>query len=170
MPERSRSRLTRAVYLLVPSTNPARHVDGLILMAALLAVESTRHESLAQAAGAAAIVIVLLWLSHTYAETLAERLVLGHPLSAAQLRHTAAHEMSLLRGAFIPLIVLLLGDALGLSVHGAVIAALVSAIVLIFVIEMVAAWRGNLARSELAFQVGVGVLIGGGVEILHVIL
>ena len=69
MPERSRSRLTRAVYLLVPSTNPARHVDGLILMAALLAVESTRHESLAQAAGAAAIVIVLLWLSHTYAET-----------------------------------------------------------------------------------------------------
>jgi hypothetical protein len=78
--------------------------------------------------------------------------------------------MSLLRGAFIPLIVLLLGDALGLSVHGAVIAALVSAIVLIFVIEMVAAWRGKLGRSELAFQVSVGVLIGGGVEILHVIL
>jgi hypothetical protein len=170
VPERARSRLIRIVYLLVPSANPARHVDGLILMAALLAVESTRHESLAQAAGAAAIVIVLLWLSHTYAETLAERLELGHPLSAGQLRQTASHEMSLLRGAFIPLIVLLVGDALGLSVHGAVIAALLSAIVLIFVIEMVAAWRGNLARSELAFQVGVGVLIGGGVEILHVIL
>jgi hypothetical protein len=170
VPEQTRSRLIRAVYVLVPDENPARHVDGIIIAGALLAVESLRHESIAQAAGAVAIVIILLWLSHTYAETLGERLQSGRPLSANQLWHTAAHEMALLRGAFVPLVVLLLADAAGASVHGSVIAALVSAVVLLFIIEVVAGLRGHLRRAELALQVAVGGLIGAGLEVLHVIL
>src|SRR5205823_254867 len=82
--------------------------------------------------GAVAIVIVLLWLSHSYAETLAERFELGHLLSARQIWHTAAHKLALLRGAFLPLFVLLFADILVRDVQAAVTAALVSAVVLLF--------------------------------------
>ncbi len=155
--------------LLVPDENPGRHVDGIILTGALLAVESARHETVAQAAGAVAIVIVLLWLSHSYGETVAERLQMGRPLSARHVWHTAVHELALLRGAFVPLVVLLLADLVGRDVQAAVIAALVSAVVLLFVIELAAALRARLSRRELAAQVCVGGLLGAGVLGLHLI-
>jgi hypothetical protein len=157
------------VELLVPGENPGRHVDGIILTGALLAVESTRKETIAQAAGAVAIVIVLLWLSHSYAETVAERLELGRPLSARQVWRTAAHELALLRGACVPLAVLLLADLVGGDVQAAVIAALVSAVVLLFTIELAAAGRARLSPRELATQVLVGGLLGVGVLGLHLI-
>jgi hypothetical protein len=161
--------LARAVHALVPSANPARHVDGLLLTGALLAVESTRHDSLTQVAGTVATVIILLWLSHTYAETVAERLELGRPLTGRQLRRTAAHEMSLLRGAFVPLIVLLVADAIGFSVSASVAAALVSAVVLLFTIEVAAALRAHMDPGAVAVQVGFGMLLAGGVLALHII-
>jgi VIT1/CCC1 family predicted Fe2+/Mn2+ transporter len=165
----SGSPLAWAVGLLVPEDNPARHVDGVILTGALLAVESTRRETLAQAAGAVAIVIVLLWLSHSYAETVAERLKVGRPLSAHHIWNTAVHELALLRGAFVPLVVLLLADLFGRDVQTAVVAALVSAVVLLFLIELVAALRAHLSWRELATQVCVGGLLGAGVLGLHLI-
>jgi hypothetical protein len=161
--------LNQAVGLLIPADNPARHVDGIILTGALLAIESTRHETLAQAAGAVAIVIVLLWLSHSYAEALAERLEQGHPLSARQIYQTAGHELALLRGAFLPLVVLLLANALGLATGSCVNAALLSAVALLFIIELVAALRSHLSPVELAFQVALGVLLGVGVLVLHLV-
>jgi hypothetical protein len=170
MPEESRSRLARAAGLVVPTDNPARHVDGIITTGALLAAESTRHESIAQGAGAVTAVIVIVWLSHTYGATLAERLECGHRLSARQFYDTAAHEMALLRGAFIPLIVLVVADAAGSGIRAAVIAALVSAVVLLFTLELAAAVRHQLGPAELVAQVGLGVLIGGGLLLLKVIL
>ncbi len=165
----SRFRLVQAIGLLIPADNPARHVDGVLLTGALLAVESTRHETLGEVAGSVTTVLVLLWMSHSYAETLGERLELGHPLSLDHIWRAAAHELALLRGSFFPLVVLLLAAAAGLSADDAVIAALLSAVVLLFTIELVAAVRADLAPRELATQVAVGGLLGAGVLTLHLI-
>jgi hypothetical protein len=167
----ARSRLAaRILGLVVPDDNPANHVDGIITTGALLAAESTRHESLLEAAGAVTAVIVAVWLSHSYSAALAERLQSGRPWSAHQLRHTAAHELALLQGAIVPLIVLIVADLAGLSVGQAVIAALASAVALLFTFEVVAGTRGQLRAWELAVQVGLCVLIGGAILALEIIL
>jgi hypothetical protein len=165
-----RSRLARAVGVIIPADNPARHVDGIITTGALLAAETSRHETLTEGAGAVAAVIVVVWLAHSYSAALAQRFECAEPLSVRQLWQTAAHELDLLRGAIVPLIVLLLAGAAGLGTGDAVIAALVSAVVLLFIFEVIAALRGTMRPAELVVQVAVGLVIGAGVLALKVIL
>jgi hypothetical protein len=162
--------LARVAGFLVPEDNPASHVDGIITTGALLAAESSRHETLIEAAGAVATIIVVVWLAHSYGAAVAHRLQTGHPWSPSQLGRAAAHELALLRGAFVPLIVLLLARAAGAGTSGAVLAALIAAVALLVVFEVVAARRGRLGPTALAGQVVICVLLGAGVLALKLIL
>ena len=60
--------------------------------------------------------------------------------------------------------------AAGLGTRDAVIAALVSAVALLFIFEVIAALRGTMRPAELVVQVAVGLVIGAGVLALKVIL
>lgn len=173
-PVRARRAVTRALSAIAdalePDDNPAGVVYGTIACGSLLAAEGTRSESLLHASGAVALGLVLYWLAHAYAGALGERLQSGASLSGAHLAQHLTHSWAIVRGAFIPLLVLLLSAAAGADVEAAVTAGLISAAALLVGLEIVAGVRGGLGAREMAVQISIGAVLGIGVLALRAIL
>jgi len=154
----------------VPAENPSGVVYGMIVIGALLAAESGRHESYLDTLGSALIAAALYWLAHAYASVLGRRLATQEPLTAKALRGALVHDWALVRGAAIPLLVLLLAWATGAAQATAVTAALWSVVVSLIAFELIAGIRSKATSGELALEVGVGVALGLGILALKIVL
>lgn len=150
--------------------NPAVQIYGTIIAGALLAAESDRRETLAQVAGSVGLTLILLWLAHAYATSVGHRFGATGERVQTHFWRSLIHDLALLRGAFIPLGVLLLAGAAQASLSQAVTAALISAAVLVVLFEILAGLRGRLRPLEMVVQVVVSALIGVGVLALKVIV
>ncbi|HEY3960171.1 MAG TPA: hypothetical protein VGL68_06640 [Solirubrobacteraceae bacterium] len=160
----------QAVEWLVPTENPAGTVYGMIVIGALLAAESGRYESHADAVGSTLIALGLYWLAHAYASVLGQRLVTHERLTAGALGRALLDDWAIVRGAAIPLLALLLGWALGAGREAAVSAALWSTVAGLIAFELLAGVRSGATRRELALEVCVGVTMGVGILALKVLL
>ncbi|HEX5267388.1 MAG TPA: hypothetical protein VFW24_11495 [Acidimicrobiales bacterium] len=156
--------------LLEPEENPAGVIYGTIASGALLAAESSRRETLEEAAGAVALTLALFWLAHGYAHSLGQRLGSGTGWSPGRLASSLRHEVTILRGSLVPLVVLLAARAAGASTATAVSAALISAAVLLFLLELIAGLRSQQSWPRVALQVLIGAVLAAGVLILKVVL
>ena len=164
-------RLALAVAEIVePEENPAGVVYGTLASGALLAAEATRRETLEEAAGAVALTLALFWLAHGYARSVGQRLESGEEWSPARLAASLRHEVTILRGSILPLVVLLMARAAGASTHAAVTAALVSASVLLFLLELIAGVRTGQSPPRVVLQTLIGAVLGLGILVLKVVL
>jgi hypothetical protein len=166
----SRRSLARAGEWLVPDANPSGVIYGMIVIGALLAAESGRHESYLDTLASALIATALYWLAHAYASVLGERLATHEPLSAGALRRALGHDWALVRGAAIPLLVLLIAWVAGAAQQTAVTAALWSAVVGLVAFELLAGIRSRAGAAELALQLTVGLTMGLAVLALRIVL
>lgn len=155
---------------LVPSENPAGAVYGVIVIGALLAAESGRHEGYPDTIASAAIAAGLYWLAHAYAGVLGRRLTHGGHLTATALARALVRDWALVRGAAIPLLALLVAWAAGAQQETAVTAALWSAIASLVVFELIAGIRSRATSAELALELGVGLTMGMAILVLKIIL
>jgi hypothetical protein len=155
---------------LLPATNPSGAVYGVIVIGALLAAESGRHETYVETFGSALIAACLYWLAHAYATVLGRRLATQEPLTVSGLRRGLAHDWALVRGAAIPLLTLLVGWATGAAQQTSVNAALWSVVASLIAFELLAGLRSRASVGELALQLGVGVALGLGVLALRIVL
>jgi hypothetical protein len=155
---------------LVPPENPAGTVYGVIMVGALLAAESGRHETYLETEASAVIAAGLYWLAHGYATVLGRRLTTGERLTGAALWRGLVHDGTLLRGAAIPLAVIPIAWVTGASQASAVSAALWSVVASLVVFEIAAGMRSHLTRGELVFEAGVGVTLGIGILALRIVL
>jgi hypothetical protein len=153
-----------------PDRNPSAQIYGTLAVAALLAAESARQETLLDTIVAVAVALILYWLAHAYSAALAERLESGERWSARHLIRVGTHEGALIKGAALPLVTLVVAWAVGATTNSAVLAGLISAVVLIVALELLAGIRGKLSPGELALQVGVGGVISVGVLGLRILL
>ncbi|HET6811237.1 MAG TPA: hypothetical protein VFH50_09530 [Acidimicrobiales bacterium] len=156
--------------ILEPEENPAGVIYGTIATGALLAAEASRRETLEEAAASVALTLALFWLAHGYAHSLGERLGSGEGWSLGRLVSSLRHEVAILRGSVIPLVVLLLARAAGASTSGAVGAALISAAVLLFVLELIAGVRSRQSARGVMIQVLIGAVLALGILALKVVL
>jgi hypothetical protein len=166
----STSWLDRLCGWIQPADNPSGVIYGTITAGALLAAESTRSETMPEAIASAAVALVLYWLAHTYSAALGARLGSGQAWSAGQLVRISGHEAGILKGATLPLAVLILAAGAGLSPADAVLSALIAAGVLLVGLEAIAGRRARLRGFELAVQTVVAGALGLGVVLLKVIL
>lgn len=142
----------------------------MILIGALLAAESGRHEGYPDAIGSAVIATGLYWLAHAYASVLGRRLSSGGRLTASALALALAHDWALVRGAAIPLLALLIAWAAGAQQEAAVTAALWSAIGSLIVFELLAGVRSRATPAELVLDAAVGLAMGMAILVLKIIL
>jgi hypothetical protein len=156
--------------LIVPEENPAGVVYGLVVIGALLAAESGRHETYLATVASAGIAAALYWLAHAYATVLGRRLSFGQRLNLVALARALAHDWALVRGAAIPLLTTLVAWLLGASQETAVAAALWSDVVAIAVLELAAGLRSRGGAAELALQACVSATLGAGIIVLRVVL
>src|ERR1019366_8016071 len=99
-------------------------VYGTIAIGALLAAETAQSETYIETVGGVLIALVIYWLAHAYSEVTAERLDRGEPLKIAAFGRVMMREVSVLVGAAIPLLALVVWGVTGAPLTSAVNAAI----------------------------------------------
>ncbi len=150
--------------------NPAGLVYGTITVATLLDAEGVRRETYAATVGAVALTMVLYWLAHSYAEFTGERISESEHFEFVAFLRSARRELSVLGGAGVPLLVLLVCWAVGAPLSTGVSAGIWAAAAVIVAIELALGLRAELSGRDLAKQTAFGALLGVLVLLLRVIL
>jgi hypothetical protein len=150
--------------------NPAGAVYGTITVGALLAAESAQRETYPRTLGAVVIALLLYWLAHSYASFAARRMLLGERLNIRGLAWTMAHELSILIGAAVPLVALLIWWAAGAKLTSGVDAAIWTSAAMIVILELAVGLRARLHGRELLAQAALGAVLGLLVIALKLVL
>jgi hypothetical protein len=145
---------------IVRDDNPAGVVYGTILIGALIAAESGVHDGYPDIIGSTALALGIYWLAHSYATVLGRRLSDQERLTTGALGRALAHDWSIVRGACIPLLALLIAWAAGATETTGINVAVWAAIVSLIVFELLAGLRAGSSPRELALEGGVGVAMG----------
>jgi len=144
----------------VPEANPAGVVYGVIMIGALLAAESGLHDDYPETVASAVIALGVYWLARSYASVLGRRLSHQEHLTGGALARALAHDWSVVRGASIPLLTLLVAWVAGATQTTAVNAAVWAAVVSLIAFELLAGLRSRATPRELALEGGVGMAMG----------
>jgi len=152
------------------SPSPAGLVYGTIAIGALLTAESAQSETYAKSVGAVVVALLLYWFAYTYAEFTGQRLEKGEPFGFGELASAAVKELSVLIGASIPLLVLLIFWAAGAHLATAVNAAIWTSAAMIVIIELVVGLRAELSVRQLIIQTAFGAFLGLLILTLRIIL
>ncbi len=142
-------------------------IYGTIAVGAVLAAESTRRETFADTIEATLLILGLYWLAHTYATVVGDRLKTRDNLSAEALWRALVHEMSIVKGAAVPIAVLAMLWAAGVSLATTVTGALWSSAAALAFFEIVATLRSRATGARRLIQIVVGALLGGGVLLVQ---
>lgn len=164
-PRRSRTptwgaRARRVAGWIVREENPDRVVYGTILVGALIAAESGVHDGYPDKVGSTALVLGIYWLAHTYSAVLGRRLSETERLTPGALARALRDEWSIVRGALLPLLTLLVAWAAGASEATAADAAMWVAVASLIAFELLAGLRTRTTPWEIAFEACVGVGMG----------
>jgi hypothetical protein len=154
----------------VPERYPAGVVYGLITVGALLAAESGLKDTYPETVGSTAITMTLYWFAHAYADVLGLRLSEQRRVSWTELWHTFVQDWSIVRGAGVPLLVLLVAWAAGASQTTAVTLGVWAVVASLIAFELAAGVRSKAKPIELAFDVSAGTTLGLGILVLRVLL
>jgi hypothetical protein len=152
--------LERVAEWFVPEINPGGAVYGIITIGALLAAESGAHETYAETIGSAVIAMMLYWIAHSYADVLGLRLSEHEPFGLRMLWQTFTRDWAIVKGASVPLFVLVLAWATGAGQATAVTAGVWAAVVSLIAFELAAGIRSRAKPVELALEVLVGATMG----------
>lgn len=152
--------MRRLADWLIPAENPSGVVYGVMVIGALLAAESGRRETYLDTVGSAVLAAGVYWLAHAYARVLGQRLAEAERLTLDALVRALGHDWALIRGAAIPLLVLLIAWALGASQGVALSAGVWSAVASLIGLELIAGIRSQATPRELVIEVGMGITMG----------
>ncbi len=164
------TRVERLIGWLLPDSNPAGAIYGMIAIGALLAAESGLHDSYAETVGSALVALALYWLAHAYAELLGRRWHTRERLTAAALGRALARDWAIMRGATAALVALVVCWAVGAEQETGVTVAIWTTAVGLVAYEVAAGVRARSRPAELLLEGCVGAAMGVGVLTLRVIL
>lgn len=150
----------RVAGWIVREENPAGVVYGTILIGALIAAESGTHDGYLDLIGSTVLALGIFWLAHSYSTILGRRLSHQDHLTVGALARALGHEWSIVRGASVPLLALLVAWAAGASETTGVNAAVWAAIASLIVFELLAGLRAGSTPREFALEGGVGAAMG----------
>ncbi len=145
---------------IVREQNPAGVVYGTILIGALIAAESGVHDGYPDKVGSTVLALGIYWLAHSYSIVLGRRLSREEHLTAGALARALGHEWSIVRGACIPLLTLLVCWVVGADETTAVNLAVWAAVASLIAFELLAGLRSEATPRELALEGSVGVTMG----------
>jgi hypothetical protein len=148
---------------------PGPFVYGALIVGAVLDAESQKQETFAETVAGVVITIILLWLAHAYAQIIGQRLEKGEHLSFRLIGNKMAHEFSILTGAAVPLLVVLIWWAGGANLDSALSAGVWTAAITIVAANVLAGFRAHLSGTDLVFQTSIGAFLGLGILVLKLI-
>jgi hypothetical protein len=153
-----------------PNDNPSGVIYGTLAVGAVLAAESARRETFPDTIEATLTILGLYWLAHTYATVVGDRLKTRETLSVGRFWRAFLHEGSIVKGAAVPIAVLVAVWAAGVSLRTGVTAAVWSSAASLALFELIATLRSSVTGAQRLVQIVLGVLLGAGVLLVRVIL
>jgi hypothetical protein len=145
-------------------------IYGTITAGALIAAEFARRETYPRTVAALGIALVLYWVAHGYAANADIRIRDKKPLTLAGFTDSLLHELPILAGAAIPLLVVVIFGLAGAKLATGITAALWTAAAVIAAIELTAALRAGARGLELAIQAVIGIALGLLVPAINAVL
>lgn len=143
---------------------------GVMLIGVLLAAEDAHHETYAETIASAAIVILIYWWTRIYTHVLSVRLQTRETLGRGLMWRSAVHELPVVEGAIVQVLVLLVSWVTGVSLATGVKATAAAMVVSIVGLEIAAGWRTGSRKRSVWFSGVVGAVIGLGVVGVKVVL
>ncbi len=150
--------------------NAAGLVYGTILAATLLSAESAVRLTYPRTMGAVLVALGAYWLSLSYARFTGERLEHGEHFDFPAFGRSARHELTVLLGAGVPVVALLVSWIAGASLNTGVSIAVWASVAAIIAIEIVIGVRSGLTGRELVVQSALGALLGLLIVAIRVLL
>jgi hypothetical protein len=159
-----------ALRALAPRDGEVGAIYGLILVGSLMAAESYKRESHLDVLLSAAITMIVYWLAHAYSLALGRRIERSEALSLRSLSHSLRDSTSVLQGATVPLLALLIAWAAGVSSQTAIDIALWSTVGTLVGLELIAGIRAKQRPLELLLSCCIGAGLGAAVLALKALL
>jgi hypothetical protein len=150
--------------------DPGKVVYGTIVVATLLAAESPVRDTYGETAGAVAVAVLMYWLATSYGAFTGERARAGEGFTVSGLRDALLHELAVILGALVPLLVVLACWAAGARLSAAVTIAVSAAIAVIIATEVGLGIRSELGGRELVVRTGFGIVVGVAILAVKLLL
>jgi hypothetical protein len=150
--------------------NAAGLIYGTILVATMLSAESAAEETYVKTALGVLVAMATYWLALAYARFTGERLEQGTRATVAGMVGAAVHELTVLYGAAVPFLALIVFWIGGASLDTAVLAAIYFADATIIGAEILIGVRAGLKGTALIGQAAVGGVLGVLVLLLRLLL
>jgi hypothetical protein len=145
-------------------------VYGTIVVATLLAAESSQNETYGKTVAAVVLAMLTYWLAVSYAHYSGERIERQQRFEYQGLARTAISEVTMLLGAMPELLAVLIVWALGDSLAQAIRVGVIVAAITIVVTEFITGLRADLRGRELVRQTLIGAVFGVLVIALRLLL
>ena len=159
-----------AARILGLEANPSGVLFGTITVGAVLAAENGRFESLRSSIEAALLVLVMYALVHAWGEDTASRLEQRRGFAWRPFARAMRHESSILRGALLPILAVLLAGLAGRTDASALWFGTIASAATLLLVELVAAVHSRLAPMQVLIQVTAGAVFGCVLLALHAVL
>ncbi|HKR98212.1 MAG TPA: hypothetical protein VJU79_01735 [Candidatus Dormibacteraeota bacterium] len=143
---------------------------GAVVIGVLFAAEDARGVGYPETIAAAVLVLTLYWLTGFYAHELGIRLQRREQVNLRLIWHSFVHELTIVEGGLIPVVVLLIAWAAGARVTVGVTAAVWTTAATVIALELAAGWRARLRPTRLLLQASAGLAIGLAIVALKLIL
>jgi hypothetical protein len=169
-PGRVRAFARAVANFLLPASNPVGTVYGTLAVGVLFAAESTEANPALRDIAAVVGTLIVYWLAHAYAYGLAARLADQGISQIDGVFRELGRQWTIVRGGLAEILVFVIALGFGASAHMAVIAALISSIVLLIFFEAIAGIRGQLGRTALVGQIALCLLMCAGILAIKFIL
>ncbi|HTA15054.1 MAG TPA: hypothetical protein VK781_09380 [Solirubrobacteraceae bacterium] len=162
--------MERLTEWFVPEINPGGAVYGIITIGALLAAESGAKETYPETVGSAVIAMLLYWVAHSYADVLGLRLSEQGRFGWGRLWLTFTRDWTIVKGASIPLLTLLVAWAAGAPQSTAIVAGVWAAVASLIAFELAAGVRSRAKPLELVLEALLGAAMGLAILALRALL
>ena len=162
--------LRRVLDRLPLPTNPGGLVYGTILIAALLAAENAKAQTYADTIAGVAVAELVYWLALSYSEFTGHRVTEGGAFNLKSFWRSAEHELAVVQGAVVPVLVLIGCWIAGVKLYNGVRLAIWASAGVIVVGELLIGVRSEQHGRELAVSAALGVVFGLLVISLRLIL
>ena len=149
--------------------NTGAAVHGALLAGVVLAAEDAGRDHYPETIAAAATVIVLYWLAAVYSTTVATRLQNRDVFTPAILWHSCAHELPVIEGGLIPILVLLIAAAAGANTSVGVTAAVWAAALAVLGLELATDWRAR-GSGPFWLRAGAGMALSLAIVAVNLLL
>jgi hypothetical protein len=150
--------------------NPAGLVYGTILAATLLAAEYSRRETYLTTVGAVVVALIMYWLALAYSEFTGRRLKDAEHFTLTAFWKAAKHENSVLMGAGVPIVVIIVCGIFGVDLASALEIGVYTAAGIIVVFEVLIGLWSDGAGIQLVWHTIIGILLGLMIVLLRVLL